>query len=78
MARTIKVKDEKTVQVAADSLRAMADNIATISDLGRAIKNSGLNRRAIVLLLEDMTKVSMNNINKVLDALPELEKTYLK
>ncbi len=77
MARTIKVEHEK-VLVKAESLKAMADNIAAISEMGKAIKDSRLGRRAVLLLLNDMTGVSMINIESVLKALPELEKTFLK
>lgn len=57
---------------------AFAQNIQAISDGMQALLSSRLRKRAIVLLLNDSCGVSMANIVKVLDALPELSKTYLR
>jgi len=56
----------------------LAEEIAAISRAARAFNASRLKQRAILLLLSDMTKLPMTNIQYVLNALPELEATYLK
>lgn len=79
MANKTKTKEEpKMISVRADSLKAMADNVEIIARAGRDISHSRLGKRAVLLLLGDMTGLSMTAIERVLNALPQLEKTYLK
>ncbi len=74
-----KVKEEpKMVSVRADSLKALADNIEIVARAGRDIRDSRLGKRAVLLLLADATGLSMSAVEKVLNALPQLEKAYLK
>jgi len=73
-----KKKQPETTEVLASSLESLADNIAQLSKVGREIKASRLNEKAILTLLKEMTGESKHSIKLVLDALPELEKTYLK
>ena len=77
MARRKKTEPETAI-VLASSLQAMADNIAKVSEVGRAIKNSRLKEAAILTLMKDLTGEPKATIKKILDALPELEKQYLK
>jgi len=55
---------------------------ASIVSLGQACermkKNGGLNRRAIVVLLHDATKISKRDIEDILDAMTRLESWYCK
>ena len=52
--------------------------IIELSKIGRNIKKSQLTERAIFLLIKDMTNTPLIWIKKVLNALPELEKMYIK
>lgn len=61
-----------------DEFEQLVDNIKQISNLGKKISQSRLNERVLVLLLKDATGLSRTVICKLLDALPELEKRYLK
>jgi len=54
------------------------ESIVRLSQLGKNIKKSRLTDRAVVLLIKDMTDAPMVWIRKVLNAIPELEKTYIK
>lgn len=56
----------------------IADAVMRISDLGSAIMRSNLKQRAILLLIQDITKLPHGDIKKVLDSLPVLRSMYLK
>lgn len=75
-----KEKEIETVIVPKASIEAMADNIAAIAKAAREMERH-LTRRALVVLLQDKTGgrtgVSQNDINKVLDALHDLD-VYVK
>jgi len=66
------------VEVLAESLEALADNIAMLSEIGKMMQKCRLKRRTIHLLLKDATGLPMHQIKKVIDALPLLEKEFLK
>lgn len=54
---------------------------SAIRDIGAAAKKlaaSGLNRKAIVLLVADSSKCSRGAVNAVLDALASLERDYCR
>ena len=55
---------------------SLASAIAKISDGFDALLKSGLNKRAIVLLLHDATRLRRTDIQAVLDALPKLKEMY--
>lgn len=59
-------------------LEILATHIRDVAELGRKINNSKLSRRAICVLMHDATGLSMTIVSQVLDALPQLEKKYLK
>ena len=73
-------KQEVKVTVASGDeplpLEVMEKAIVEISKFGAKINASKLNRRAIQLLVKDVTGVSFGDIDKVLDALPKLEKLF--
>lgn len=53
-------------------------SIIKLSEVGEKIEKSRLNRRTIILLLNDITKVPKSHIEYILNALPELKNKYLK
>lgn len=63
-----------------DDKLSLAENIAKLSDGMAALLKSGLNKKAIVILLQDHLggrgSISRAQITDVLDALPELKKAY--
>lgn len=59
-------------------LEIVAQDIKAISNLGRQINTSRLNQKAVIILLAHMTQLPQNTIRMVLDALPQLERQYLK
>jgi hypothetical protein len=73
-----KKKEPKKVEVLADNLEALADHIAALSEIGKMIQKSRLKKQTIMLLLKSATRVDLQDIEKILDALPELEKKFLK
>lgn len=60
------------------NLEELADNIKKFADLSKKLNDSKLNEKAILLLIQDQTKLPYHTIKKVLTALPNLEKAYLK
>lgn len=56
----------------------IAENIAALSRVNTALAGNALNQRAVIILLHAVTKVSMKNIKTILDALPKLEKEFMK
>jgi hypothetical protein len=56
----------------------LADAIVKISDAVKSLDKSGLNKRAIIALLADDTKLGKGTINTVLNSLEDLAKNYAK
>jgi hypothetical protein len=56
----------------------LAEAIVKLSAVGKTLKGSRLKKHTILLLLKDATKIPFHEIEKILDALPELERLYLK
>jgi len=73
MARPSNLEKDATV-----SLENLTEEIRKVSQLGKAINNSKLTRRAICLLLSEMSGVKRSDIDVILHNLPLLEKQYLK
>ncbi len=61
-----------------ESTEILAEAIVRIGDAAAKLNSSGLNRKAIILLLHDATKVGKKDIETVLDALPRLRGWYCK
>lgn len=59
-----------------DDKETLAANIANVSDGMTALLRSGLNKKAIIILLQHNTSLSQGVIRQVLDALPVLKKEY--
>lgn len=70
----VKIVDENKVEV---PIEIIATHIARLADLGERLKNSGLKERAVVLLLKDLSGLSMVDVERVLRALPRLRE-FLK
>ena len=58
--------------------QTLAEAIVRVSDGMRKLTGSGLNRKAIIVLLQHSTKVSNKQITAVLDGLDELAKEYTR
>jgi hypothetical protein len=56
----------------------LADAITKLSEAGKALATSRLKQETIVLLLHNMTKVGKKDIVFILNALPEMQRTFLK
>ncbi len=54
----------------------LSEAIERISDAMKTLLKSGLNRKAITVLLYDCTKVPKRDIEAVLNGLEALKKTY--
>lgn len=54
----------------------LATAIVKISEAADALKKSGLNQRAVVVLLADKTKIAKGTIEDVLDGLADLRSDY--
>ncbi len=54
----------------------LALTIEQASEALRKLLNSGLNRKAIVILVQAETKLGMGAIEQVIDSLSNLSKTY--
>ena len=60
----------------AQEKQTLAENIASISKAMKSLFDSGLNEKAIVVLLKHKTGLTQAAILAVLDGLEELEKNY--
>ena len=56
----------------------LATAILKISDAAKQLEKSGLNKRAIIALIADDTKLGKGTINTVLNSLEDLAKNYAK
>lgn len=76
----MKTKEKPVTVVQSEMDPVKPELLATsIRDIARGfarVESSGLNRRALTVLLKDSTGVSMNDIDRVLNALRGLEKNY--
>lgn len=61
-----------------ESKEILAEAIVRIGDAFSALQKSGLNKRAIVILLQAETKISQRDITTILDALPRLKGWYCR
>lgn len=72
----------KTVRVVKsdppETTEILAEAIVRLGDAVKKLDASGLNRKAIVLLLQDATKVPKRDIIAILDAIPRLRGWYCR
>lgn len=59
-------------------VESIADEVEILANAMKQLNNSRLSDRMILLLLKDATGLRMGDIKKVLKALPNLSKWYLK
>lgn len=69
----VKKNEEK-----AESTEILAEAIVSIGKAMENLDRSGLNRKAIVVLIKAETKISERDINKILNALNQLKVWYCK
>lgn len=60
------------------TMAGLVTGVRLCSEAFQSLMHSGLNERAIITLIHDMTKVSRSDIKKILDAGTKLEKEFLK
>jgi hypothetical protein len=74
-APVVKQSEEKPV-----TKEILAEAIASIGKAADQLLRSGMNERAIVVLIHDLlnAKVGKNDIRLVLRSLPELRRTYCR
>ena len=56
----------------------LAEAITRISDGFAALQKSGLNKKAIIILIQAETRLAQRDIRAVLDALPRLKGWYCR
>ncbi|MEO1658131.1 MAG: hypothetical protein AAFR65_10435 [Pseudomonadota bacterium] len=61
-----------------ETTEILAEAIIRLGDGMQALTKSGLNRRAIVTLLHDKTKISKTDINAVIDGMAQLRGWYCR
>lgn len=61
-----------------ESKEILAEAIVRIGEAMEKLSKSGLNRRAIITLIQDRTKLGKNDIETVLDALQQLRGWYCR
>lgn len=68
--------DIKKVEVAANSLEALADNIEQLARAFFFLEHSRLNKKAILVLLKHETNLPMATIEKIFSSVMSLPKRY--
>ena len=71
---TVKVKKSEPPE----SKEILAEAIVRIGESFQKLQASGLNKRAIIILIQAETKLSQRDITLVLDALPRLKSWYCR
>jgi hypothetical protein len=80
----VKPTNEKLTVIQGDgeavTAEVLADSIVKISQASQRLMNSGLNLRALTILLHDSInpRIDRRDIQKVLIALPELSANYVQ
>ena len=74
MTERVKVKKSEPPE----SKEILAEAIVNIGNAAKKLQASGINKRAIIILLQAETKLPQGTIRLVLDALPQLERWYCR
>jgi len=61
-----------------ETKQVLAEAVTRISEGFAALEKSGLNRKAIIILIQAETKLPLRDIRLVLDALPRLKGWYCR
>lgn len=59
-------------------LKETQENLSKMCKALKSLSESGIKQDLIVLILRDMTTVKKHDIAQILEALPNMEKRYLK
>lgn len=78
MARSDTPPPPPPPEITAEDAKRLAEAVRRIDKGMKALKDSGLNRKALVILLADMTQVTRRDVNAVLDGLEGLGDAYLE
>jgi len=70
---TVKINEENP-----EPEELIASSIIQLAEGVEKLNKSRLNQRAILVLLKDMTGISMNQIDRILKAVGQLKTHYLK
>lgn len=57
---------------------ALVKGLRRVGHAGRTMNEAGLQRRAVVILLSEMTGIGRRDVEAVLDALPKLDRRYCR
>lgn len=68
---------QTALNIDADPVKTMALAICEIEEGMKKIVNAGLNRRTLVVLLQDRTGLTQKDLNSVLDALGTMKRDWL-
>lgn len=71
-------KDQPIPEIEPADAKRLAEAVRKIEKAAKELSESGLNRKAIVVLLADSTGVSRRDINAVLNGLESLAAEYLE
>lgn len=74
MAQQIKLKKSDPPE----SKEVLADAVVNIGKATKKLLSSGMNEKAIIVLIHDYTKLPKSTIKTVLHSLPQLERWYCK
>lgn len=72
----MQIEKQKPVPTKEDYAR-IASSIRTAAEMGAKLKQCGLSRRAILVLLSDATGLPMKDCKLVIEAAADLAKLYL-
>lgn len=76
MKKQPKIKVEQAENQKPVGRIVLAQSIVAINKAATELASSGLNRKAIVILIQHKTKISVAGINDVLNALDSLQRDY--
>lgn len=74
MTKRVKIKKSEPPE----STEILAEAIVNIGNATKKMMSSGMNKKAIIVLIHDKTKLPKSTITTVLDSLPQLERWYCK
>lgn len=66
---------KESIKITGEKFRAA---VMEVSQIGKALAKSGMSDRMVELLIADLTKLPRRDIREVLNALPKLERYYLR
>ena len=73
--KKIETEEERKAR---ETIETIAESIKTLANSVRAFMGGKLNKRAILVLLANATRMQQQEVEKVLEAVENLDKTFLK